>query len=437
MGHITNSGNEYHLLQHRISQKVQGNRESETLMKILEILFSAEDAALASKLPHSLTPIDVLSKKLGLSEQYVSAKLTEMAKRGVVFDLVHKGRRYVMLPPVVIGFFEFVFMRARPDLPMKELAHLFETYFTEENGALARSFWQGQTQLTRTFVMEETIPQQIDHAEVLDWEKATHVISTATAISVSMCQCHHKAQHHGTACDKPEEVCLTFNYIAEGLSKNGHARAISKKEAMDILSRCKEHNLIQIGDNVQRRVSFICNCCSCCCTLLRGVRNYEINDGVVSSNWIMEVELSKCTGCGKCAKVCPVDAIRIDESEDRGRKKRWAVRNVEVCLGCGVCSKVCRSGGAVMQPRAKRIIAPETVFDQQIAMAVERGRLAGLLFDDSEKLSHRALGRVVKLIEHSAPFRAAMASESIKSSFVNVLVKGAKKQAGELAEYFT
>ncbi|MCI5210120.1 MAG: 4Fe-4S dicluster domain-containing protein [Candidatus Electrothrix sp. ATG2] len=160
-------------------------------------------------------------------------------------------------------------------------------------------------------------------------------------------------------------------------------------------------------------------------------------NGVISSNWMMEVNHEKCIGCGKCAKVCPVDAIRIEESEEAGKKKRWPVRDAEVCLGCGLCSKVCANGGAVMHPRTQRIIAPETVFTQQIAMAVERGRLADLLFDDPKRLSHRALGSIVKLIEQSASFRAAMASESIKSSFVHVLVKGAKKQAGELTELLT
>lgn len=431
MGHIANTDQEYRFLQQRISQKVQGNPDSATLMKILHILFSPEDAKLARKLPHNLTPVNVLSKNLKIPVDELNDKLTEMAHRGVVFDMECNGQRYVTLPPVVIGFFEFVFMRARPDLPMKELAHLFEKYFTEEDGALVRSIWQGQTQLARTFAMEETISEN-DHSEILDWERATHIVSTATAISVGMCQCQHLAQHHGKACDKPQEVCLSFNYAAESMARNELTRLITKDEAMSILGKCKEYNLVQIGDNVQRKVSFICNCCGCCCHLLKGIKNYNINKGVVSSNWIMEVNLSKCKGCGECAKACPVNAIRIDKNTEGDKKKRWAVRDEEVCLGCGICSKICRNDGAIMKPRAQRILAPESIFDQRVAMAIERGKLADLLFGDPEKLSHRALGRLISVLEKTSPFKAIMASESIKSSFLKALVKGAKKRAGDL-----
>lgn len=400
------------------------------------MLFSPEDANLARKLPHNLTSVNELSKSLKIPEDELNGKLTEMAHRGVVFDMEYNGQRYVTLPPVVIGFFEFVFMRARPDLPMKELAHLFEQYFTEKDGVLARSIWQGQTQLARTFIMEETISGD-DHPEILDWEKATHIVSSSTAISIGMCQCQHVAQHHGKACDKPQEVCLSFNYAAESMVRNGLTRLITKDEAMGILGKSKDANLIQIGDNVQRKVSFICNCCSCCCHMLRGIKTYNINRGVVSSNWIMEVDLSKCKGCGECAKACPVDAISVDKRSEGDKKKRWAIRDEEVCLGCGVCSKICKSGGATMKPRAQRILAPETIFDQRVAMAIERGKLADLLFDDPEKLSHRALGRLISVIEKSSPFKAAMASESIKSSFLNLLVKGAKRQTGNLTDLFT
>lgn len=436
MGHITNTDQEYQILQRRISQKVQDNPESATLMKILHLLFSPEDAKLVRRLPHSLTPVTKLAKKLKIPADVMNSKLTEMAQRGVVFDMEYKGQRYVTLPPVAIGFFEFVFMRARPDLPMKELAHLFEQYFTEKDGATAHSFCQGQTQLTRTFVMEETISRD-DHSEILDWERATHIISSSSAISVGMCQCHHLAEHHGNACDKPQEVCLSFNYAAESMARNGIARLITKDEALNILEKCKEHNLIQIGDNVQRKVSFICNCCTCCCHLIKGIKNYNLHKGIVSSNWIMDVDLSNCKGCGKCAKVCPVDAISINKNTEGAPKKRWAVRDEAVCLGCGLCSKICTTNGAVMKPRAQRIIAPETIFDQRIAMAIERGKLAELLFDDPEKLSHQMLARLISVVEKSSPYKAAMASESIKSSFLNVLVKGAKRQTGDLTDLLT
>jgi len=433
MGHISDSDQEYRFLQQRITQKVQGNTDSAALMKILHLLFSPEDAKLAGRLPHNFTAVSALSKELNIPLDELDKKLTDMAHRGIVFDMECNGQRYVTLPPVVIGFFEFVFMRARPDLPMAELAHLFEEYFNDKDGGFARSFWQGRTQLARTFIMEEAISGK-DHSEILDWEKATHIVSSSTAISVGICQCHHTAQHHGKACDRPQKVCLSFNYVAESLARNGHTRPITKSEAMGILEKCKAADLIQIGDNVQRKVSFICNCCGCCCHMLRGIKTYNIHKGVVSSNWIMEVDLFKCTGCGECVKVCPVDAIIVEENSAGDKKKRFAVRDAEVCLGCGLCSKTCKSGGAIMQPRAQRIIAPETIFDQRVAMAIERGRLADMVFDDPENLGHRALGRIIGIVERSSPFKAAMASESIKSVFLNVLVRGAKRRAGDLKD---
>ncbi len=432
MGHNTDTDHGYRFLQQRISRKVQGNPESPALIKILQILFSPEDAALAGKLPHNLTPVTALAKSLHIPIDALNDKLTELARRGVVFDMECNGRRYVTLPPVVIGFFEFVFMRARPDLPMHELAALFEQYFTENNGALARSFWQGQTQFARTFVREESIAEN-DHSEILDWERATHIVATATAVSVGLCQCQHLAEHHGKACDKPREICLSFNYAAESMIRNGHTRSLTKDEAMDILARSKDAGLVQIGDNVQRQVSFICNCCGCCCHMLRGIKTYDIRKGVISSNWIMEVDPSRCKGCGECARICPVDAIRIDKWRDGDTKRARAVRDQEICLGCGVCAARCKNSGAIMKPRPRRILAPETVFDQRVAMAIERGRLADLLFDDPEKLSHRALGRIMAVLEKSAPYKALMASESIRSSFLQAVVAGAKKQAGELA----
>lgn len=435
MGHITTSGNEYQILQERLHQKVQDNPASPTLMKILQLLFSPADAALAGKLPHKLTPVTTLAGSLKMPLAELNDRLTDMARRGLIFDMECNGQRYATLPPVVIGLFEFAFMRVRPDIPQAELAHLFEVYFTENDGGFAKSFWQGQTQTARTFVHEEALPDG-GRAEILDWERASQIVASASAIAVGICQCQHLAQHQGTACAKPPEVCLSFNYAAESMARNGLTRAISKNEALRILGTCKEANLVQIGDNFQHQVSFICNCCGCCCHMLRGLRTYNLNKGVVSSNWLMEINASKCRGCGECVKVCPVAAIRLESRVPEGKKK-LAIRNPEACLGCGVCTKGCKSAAITLQARPQRHLTPETIFDQRVAMAIERGKLADMLFDDPEKLSHRALGRIMGALEKSSPYQALMAAETIKSSFLRVLVTGAKFQAGGLARFLT
>jgi len=432
MGHSKNPDQAYRILQQRLSQKVQGAPDSPILMKILGLLFSSKDAELARQLPHNFTSLETLSKNLKIPHDELNDKLTDMARRGLVFDIEHNGQRYFTLPPVVIGLFEFTFMRARPDMPMAELAHLFEKYFYE-NENFVHSHYQGQTQLFRSLVREEALPAS-DHTEVIDWERASHIVSSASAISVGICQCHHTAQHLEQACDRPQETCLTFNFAAESLSRNGIARSITKYEAMNILGKCKESGLAQTGDNVQRKVSFICNCCGCCCHVMRALKTFDLHPGIVTSNWIMDVDLSKCKGCGKCAKACPVDAISIENKKEGDETIRWAVRAEEICLGCGVCSTVCKTGAATMKSRPKRVLVPETVFDQRVAMAIERGKLSDLLFDDPGKLSHRAMGHFVSLLENSLPFKAAMARESIKSAFLNTIVKGAKKKAKGLAD---
>ena len=90
-----------------------------------------------------------------------------------------------------------------------------------------------------------------------------------------------------------------------------------------------------------------------------------------------------------------------------------------------------------MKPRSKRVFTPGTAFDQMLSMAIERGELAHLLFDDPEKLSHRAMARVVGVLEKSSPIKAAKAIEPLKSIFLDMMVIGAKKQSGKMGDLLT
>ena len=97
-----------------------------------------------------------------------------------------------------------------------------------------------------------------------------------------------------------------------------------------------------------------------------------------------------------------------------------------------MCYGVCEYGGATLRPRKQRVYTPESTFERIVAMAIERGKLAGLLFDAPERLSHRAFARVIHVLEKSPPYKAAMAIAPLRSAFLGAIVNAAKKRSGSV-----
>ena len=424
MGHMLNSDREYRLLQQRLDKNLTGAPYSLVFMQILEMLFTPEEAKFVRDIPSRPIPLEDLSKRMNVPEDALADKLGEMAQRGLILDIEAKGKRFFALPPVVIGLFEYTFMRTGDDFPIVEAARLFDQYMREDDHFF-HSVYQGKTQLGRSLVREEALPEG-DHVEVLDWERASYLVENASASAVSTCPCRHKASHLEKACDRPQEVCLSLNGGAVPLIKSGLGKQITTAEAMKILEQCKEAGLAQTGDNVKKNITYICNCCGCCCAVIEAVKLFDFKHAIISSNWIMEVDLDKCQGCGKCAKACPLGAIEIHEEGEGKEKKRWAVVDKDLCMGCGVCYTFCKFGGATMKPRPQRVFTPENTFDRIVNMAVERGKLSNVLFENPEKLSHRAIGRVLGVLEKTPPYKAAMAVEPLRSSFLDRMIKISK-----------
>jgi ferredoxin len=160
--------------------------------------------------------------------------------------------------------------------------------------------------------------------------------------------------------------------------------------------------------------------------MIQALKTFNLPNAIVTSNWLMAVDASRCKGCGKCVKACPVEAIELVIEQVDGRKRGRAVVNEALCLGCGVCLHACPSGGIHFEPRPRRVYTPETIFDQVIAMAVERGKLADLVLPLSENLGYRALGRIIKVVERSAPARAAIAVAPLRSAFLDGVIRAGK-----------
>jgi hypothetical protein len=76
-----------------------------------------------------------------------------------------------------------------------------------------------------------------------------------------------------------------------------------------------------------------------------------------------------------------------------------------------------------MKPRAHRVFTPENAFDKTVRMAIERGKLADFLFEDPQRLSYRALGRMLRVLEKTPPWKAAIAIKPLRSAFLNAALK--------------
>jgi NAD-dependent dihydropyrimidine dehydrogenase PreA subunit len=345
-----------------------------------------------------------------------------------VFDLEHQGQRWVSLAPVVIGFFEFTFMRVREDAPVEELAELFDEYlFTD--GALAHAVFRGSTQIGRSLVREESLPDD-PAVEVLDWERATHVVGEASSIAVGTCPCRQHAALMGHSCGAPTRTCLSFGPAADALVRAGIAERISTAEGLEILTEAKAAGLAQTADNVQRGITYMCNCCGCCCGMMQSIRRFGITGSIVSSNWLAHVDHEKCRGCKKCARACPAQAVTMVDNQGQGLRKYWAVVDPDACLGCGVCDAVCRFGAHSMEPREHRVFTPQTTFDRVVAMAVERGKLGDLLVDTLDGAGPHAVARALQVVESLPSERAEALLRPLRSVFLRGLLAAVHARDG-------
>ena len=434
MGHGAHLGKEHRDLAARLQHGTAAMVEPENpaaraaWQEILETLFSPEDASLAARLPVLPTPLETIAKKTGLERDDLRRRLDAMADKGLVLDVSdpRTGGTVYMLAPPMVGFFEFSMMRLADHLPKADLARAYDAYVFHDDDLL-KELAGGTTLVGRTLVHETALFDDL-LPEVLDWERASACIEGTDRVSVTNCYCRHKASHLGAACAYPMESCMSLGGAADYLIRHGLAREIGREEGLELLTAAREAGLVHIADNVQHNVAYICSCCSCCCGELHSVR--AGHPVVLPSGFRPRVSEQPCTGCGRCVRACPVQAISLvprppaSVADGEVSKRLLARIDESRCLGCAVCLGSCQRDALHIERRPQPPHVPENMVEFLVRSMIERGRVADLLIDGTNGrgpgFANAVLGAVLSL----PPAERLLAGESLRSRFVKFAQKG-------------
>jgi ferredoxin len=153
-------------------------------------------------------------------------------------------------------------------------------------------------------------------------------------------------------------------------------------------------------------------------------RRFGLLHPVHTTNFLPVIHEENCTGCGQCVNACPVEAMSLVSANDPLKPKRKkAILREEICLGCGLCVKACQENHVVLTSRSRRVITPLNSVHLAVVMAIERGKLQNLIFDNQALLSHRAMAAILGVVLKLPPVKQAMATRQMKSRYLETMIR--------------
>ncbi len=330
--------------------------ESGVELRILKKIFSPEDAEMALKLSPLPETAQAIAERLSVPEDEIQTILENMVIKGQIGSVKMNGNKTYLLMPFIVGIFEFQLNRLD-----KELVDMVGEYAPQLMEALGGH----SPSLMRVVPINVKIDAQ---HQVLTYEDMTKIIDSAKSFQVNDCICRKERSLHGKTCSHSLEVCLGLSSSEDAFDDYPRGRVITKDEALNILRTAEEEGLVHSTYNVQNEQMFVCNCCSCCCGIIRGMKYFNAPYLLAKSNFVALIDQDVCQACGVCAEErCPMEAI----SETEGTYRV----NPERCIGCGVCTTTCPTEAIslIRKPDSDSDNPPGDIVDWYFQRAASRG----------------------------------------------------------------
>ena len=349
----------YEKLRARLDDLATGYPETESKIEIrlLERLFTEEEAELYLQLSPLLQKPDDVARRLDRDPDVIAGMMEHMAKKGLLFrkrkgDLV----RYSAVP-YVVGIFEHQLGR------MDEgFARDHEEYFETAFGRTIQSF---RTPVLRTIPINR---QLVANYPVAPYEDVLQIIDDQEKIAIAPCVCRTTTKLAGKECSKPVENCFSFGSHADYYVENGMGRFITREEAREIVRKNEEAGLVMQPFN-SKKIGGMCSCCGDCCGVLRSLKMHPSPAEMVQSNYFARVDETECTGCETCVERCQIEAIEVVDG--------ISTIDLNRCIGCGLCVTTCPVDAIelVKKPDDQLYEPPQTGAETYMRIMRERGKI--------------------------------------------------------------
>jgi Fe-S-cluster-containing hydrogenase component 2 len=285
-----------------------------------------------------------------------------MARKGLIFS-IETGERppAYMASQFLVGIWEY---------HVNDLDEAFVRDMEEYLPVLSGEAFDHVPQL-RTIPVGKSIDAGM---KILSYEHAEALVRKQDRFLVAPCICRREHQLKGAGCDKLMEVCLIFGWGADYYERNGLGRKITLEETLEIIRRAEEDGLVLQPSNTQEIVN-ICCCCGDCCQVLLHLKRHNRPAAMVSSPFVVRVDVEACTGCETCLERCQMEALFMEDDHAALKEER--------CIGCGLCVSTCPGDALSLErkPDDQQPVVPKTPMEAH-SLRAKRRTEAGAALED-------------------------------------------------------
>ncbi len=257
--------------------------------------------------------VPIVAYKAGMSVKRTREVLREIFDIGLVVQVLIPvvELELYLLPPYTPGIFEFLLINEKFCLAHPEIAYAFHQHATTSQIEHAPNTPMGAG-IMRVIPVESAIPagtQQIDNERV-----SKYLEENEGHLSITPCQCRRvrKLMGEGSG-DLDEGLCIFMGHVGDMFNRSGKGKPCTLEEAKALVAKCDERGCVhQITTLHQGETFAICNCMPESCLAL-GVSQYYNTPATSRSNYVAEIDQTKCVACGQCTDRCANNAIQMGQ----------------------------------------------------------------------------------------------------------------------------